>query len=292
MKFETEIFEAESGHEIRRYWYRPEGKPMGGVVMIHGLGDHLGRYSHVAKRFCDRGFLCVGVDLPGHGLSSGSRGHVPSFDLIGDLLDRNCLLLKGNLPEQAPIGVFAHSMGGLVALDYLPRRSELFHFAWISSPLIDPSAGQPPILVKLSKWLGPWLPWLSLGTGVRSELLRHPDPKTGTVEKDPLMHSKVSASFGAELIQKGVGLPQNIEKMDSSLKVLMSHGTEDHVCSPEASRKLFDLVPATQMAFVSVEGSPHEPLHDSRAEWLLEKVDGWLDELGFFALKENETQST
>lgn len=292
MNLETQRFEAETGHELCRYLFRPEMEPIGGLLMVHGLGDHLGRYAHVAELFCKRGFFCVGVDLPGHGNSSGMRGHIPSFEFISDLLDRDCLLLKGSLSEGAPLGMFAHSMGGMVALDYLPRRSRLFNFAWISSPLIDPSEGQPPLLVKLSQKIGPWLPWLSLGTGVRSELLRHPDPTTGEVEKDSLMHSRVSASFGAELIQKGEALLRHTQKMDPNLKLLMTHGSDDHICSPVISRDLFDLLPVEQKAFLSIEGSLHEPLHDDKADWLLDQLGTWLNDLGFPALAEEKIESS
>tara|TARA_R110002096_G_scaffold215310_4_gene403055 strand:- start:8919 stop:9797 length:879 start_codon:yes stop_codon:yes gene_type:complete len=289
MTCETESFETETGHSLQRYWFTPTAKPIGGLIMVHGLGDHLGRYRHVAELFCKRGFLCVGVDLPGHGHSSGARGHVPSFEMIGDLLDRDCLLLRGRLPEGAPLGLFAHSMGGLVALDYLPRRIGLFEFAWISSPLIDPSERQPQLLVKFSQQIGPWLPWLSLGTGVRSEWLHHGDPKTGVVEKDPLMHSRVSASFGAELLQKGASLPKMVEKLDGKLRLLMTHGSADHICSPQASRQMFELLPVSRKAFITVEDSLHEPLHDRQAEWLMSKVELWLNELGFPSLESQDS---
>ena len=281
MKLHEDKFEAESGHTLHRYWFEPEGEAMGGLVMVHGLGDYLERYAHVAELFCNRGFICVGVDLPGHGRSSGQRGHIPAFELITDLLDRDALLLRGKLPERAPLGMFAHSMGGFVALDYLPRRNGLFRFAWISSPLIEPAANQPPFLVALSKYIGAWFPRIPFDTKVRSEQLRHPDPATGEFTRDPLMHHRVSAGLGAELVEKGTSLKKVTSGFDQDLRLLMTHGSEDHVCPPKASRALFDALPILRKAYLSVEGSLHEPLHDDRSEWVLEQVGLWLDEIGY-----------
>ncbi len=281
MKRRDETFEAESGYTLHRYWFEPDGEPAGGLMMVHGLGDYLSRYAHVAELFCARGFLCVGIDLPGHGRSSGQRGHVPAFEMIGDLLDRDVLLLGEKLPENAPLGLFAHSMGGLVALDYLPRRNGLFRFAWISSPLIEPGANQPPFLLAVSRHIANFFPRFPFDTKVRSEQLRHPDPETGVIPGDPLMHHRVSAAFGAELLQTSAKLAETSREFDEDLQLLMTHGSEDNVCSPKTSRALFDTLPVRRKAYVTVGGSLHEPLHDDRADWVLEQAGKWLDDMGY-----------
>ncbi len=249
--------------------------------MVHGLGDYLERYEHVAKLFTGLGFLCVGIDLPGHGHSSGQRGHIPAFEMIGDLLDHQVMLLTGKLPDQAPLGMFAHSMGGFAALDYLPRRPKVFQFAWISSPLIEPGVNHPPLLKALAGVLGAILPRLSLDTKVRRDQLSHANPKTGEHSRDPLKHHQISASLGAELMEKGSQLHKVTRGFDPDLQLLMTHGSEDPVCSPELSRKLFDSLDITRKVYLAVEGALHEPLHDDRADWLLEWVGRWLAEMGY-----------
>ncbi|MEM7013073.1 MAG: alpha/beta fold hydrolase [Verrucomicrobiota bacterium] len=274
MTTEEDTLELEaSKHRIHRYRYLPDGNRIGGLVMVHGLGDYLGRYEHIAKLFCDRGFECTGVDLPGHGRSSGSRGHIPSIETITDLVDTALFEFSTALPNGAPIGIFAHSMGGFAMIEEIKNRQQLLNFAWLSSPLVSPSDGQKPLKVFAAKSVGWLLPWLPFNTGVSSEACRPAD-----VPRDPLLHNRVSAAFGGELMNQESIVQEAALEINSELSLLVTHGTEDRVCSPKLSHELFDSIPLRDKRYIDVEGALHEPLHGPQTDWVLEQVATWLDD--------------
>ena len=274
MTVEEDTVELEaSKHRLHRYLYLPAtAKPTGGVVMVHGLGDYLGRYDHVAEMFCDRGFTCTGVDLPGHGRSSGQRGHIPSLEIITDLVDAALFDFAATLPEGSPIGIFAHSMGGFAVFEHLARRQQLLRFAWLSSPLVSPSEGQNPLLIAAAKNLGWLFPRVRFDTGVRSTACRPAD-----VPRDPFLHHHVSAAFGGEMMMQEAIAKEAARELCGDLSLLVTHGTDDIVCRPELSKALFDTIPLRDKRFIDVERALHEPLHGPQAEWTVKQAAEWLD---------------
>lgn len=273
MTIEEDTLELEaSKHRIHRYRYLPDGNRIGGLVMVHGLGDYLGRYDHVAKMFCDRGFECTGVDLPGHGRSSGSRGHIPSIETITDLVDTALFEFATELPEGSPIGIFAHSMGAFAMIEEIKNRQQLLNFAWLSSPLVSPSHGQNSLKIAAAKSVGWLLPWLPFKTGVTSASCRPAD-----IPPDPLLHNRVSASFGGELMNQERIVQEAAPEINDGLSLLITHGTKDSVCIPKLSHELFEKIPLRDKRFIDVEGALHEPLHGPKKEWVMEQAANWLD---------------
>lgn len=264
------------GVQVHRYRFRPEGEVKGGVIMTHGLGDYLGRYDHVARMFCERGLECVGVDLPGHGRSPGQRGHLANFEVISDLLDHSLFEFTAKLPETAPIGLFAHSMGGYAALEYLPRRQQLLRFAWINSPLVRPTAKQHPLVVAVARRLGWLIPRTPFGSGISAEQCR---PDGDSAERDPLLHAGLTIGFGTELILQEEVVQQRARELDGDLSLLITHGTADEVCCPSLSRALFEAIPLRDKQFIEVEDALHEPLHGPMADWTIERAGEWLDRI-------------
>lgn len=281
VKVESRTFRIATGHELHRDLYAPPTKPVGGVVMVHGLGDYMGRYKHLAEFFCSHGLVCSGIDLPGHGRSTGQRGHIPSFELLANLLDHEAGSLRERFGKDLPLGLFAHSMGGYVALDYLPRTLTDYQFAWLSSPLIRPSANVRPGLMQLARIFGRLVPRLPFRTGVRAEDCRLPDPVTGLARiPDPHLHRRVSAGFGTQMILREQAITQGVQDLHPHLRLLVTHGTEDRVCLTEYSRALYDSIPLENKRFVEVHGSLHEPLHD-HPERVFAEAAKWLEGLGY-----------
>src|SRR5262245_5086694 len=95
----------------------PASTPRGAVAIIHGYGEHIGRYDQVGKALAARGLTVRGIDFRGHGQSSGARGHIQRFD---EYLD-DLAALAARCPER-PLFLLAHSMGGLVAAEYLLKH--------------------------------------------------------------------------------------------------------------------------------------------------------------------------
>ena len=284
MKQEEGLHRFPSGCTLYRQVFRPEGTPVGGMLMIHGLGDHLHRYGALGRFFAERGILGVGVDFPGHGHSPGQRGHLPGWDPLVELLDDLVLQLRTDLPDHADLGLFGHSFGAFLGIDYLARRPGLFRMAWLSSPLVDPSYRQPALVVRMAGIVGAICPRFPIDTGVRASQCRAgnlPEAEGGGRSEERLLHHRVSAGFASEMLARAPRVRAAATRLPSRLDLLMTHGTEDVVCPPHLSRELFDSMSCARKTYHSIEGALHEPLHGDHRDALWRIAGPWLDGLGF-----------
>lgn len=261
----------------------------GGVLMIHGLGDHLGCHEKAARMFCDQGLAAAGVDWPGHGQSFGKRGLSRQVDSLLDLISESLEDLRARIPLGSPVGLYAHSAGGFVLLQFLRQQLGLgekgvnypsaFSFVWLSSPLLRPTHGQGLVKIKIGKFLSKIVPGLRLDTGVRSGSCFPPDPETGLYKEDDLKHHKISLAFGADLMRRGLLVKECAKAFREPLRLLITQGDADTICPAKFSRDFFEEVslPSSHKSYRLLPGVLHEPLNDPGADELLAEVGEWVD---------------
>lgn len=262
----------------------------GGVLLVHGLGDHLGCHEKAARMFCRQGLVAAGVDWPGHGHSFGKRGFFQQVDSLLELISESLEDLRGRIPPGAPVGLYAHSAGAFVLLQYLKQQAALgeeginypakFPFVWLSSPLLRPTHGQGLLKIKIGEWLSKIAPGLRLDTGVRSNRCFPPDPETGLFKEDALKHHKISLAFGADLMKRSKLLTSCAGAFSEPTRLMLTQGDADRICPMEFSREFFeavDLSPADKTYRV-LPGVLHEPLNDPIADELLAELSEWVDQ--------------
>ncbi|MBU6301119.1 MAG: alpha/beta hydrolase [Verrucomicrobia bacterium] len=270
-----------SGCTVYRHVFRPAGKPVAGMLLVHGLGEHLQRYAELGIFLAERGILGIGVDFPGHGRSPGQRGHLPGWDRLVELLDDLSLQLREELADGMEMGLFAHSFGAYLGVDYLARRPGLFRMAWLSSPLVDPSWRQPGWLLRVAGLAGLICPRLPIYTGVRSSECREMSLIGQEAERDPLLHPFVSAGFGSEMLQQIDRVRMAATVLPAGLDLFMTHGSADAVCPASFSRELFETMPCQRKAYHLIPGALHEPLLGERRGLVWEIAGEWMDGLGY-----------
>ena len=113
--------------------WAPKDKPKAVVALIHGLGEHTGRYAHVGAALTEKGYALLGFDLRGHGKSGGPRGHLPSSEAFMTDIDRFLEETAERYPG-LPQFLYGHSLGGLLVLNYALRRKP--RLAGVISPLV------------------------------------------------------------------------------------------------------------------------------------------------------------
>ena len=194
----TSSFSGVGGITIEYDVYEPEGEPKGLLLIAHGLGEHRGRYEHVAARFTPLGLRVAIADHRGHGKSGGPRADTRNVDDYTTDLES---LRKLTLVEGSPTYLLGHSMGGLVALDYALDHQADLKALMLSGALVLPGDDQPPWLVAIAKVLGKVVP--TLGTLALDPKSVSKDPKVvAAYEADPLNnHSKIKAGMGAALLR-------------------------------------------------------------------------------------------
>lgn len=244
MKESAATYASSTGLLLHRRIFTPESRPAKGIlVLIHGLGEHAGRYSSIMEALSEGcGLLCAGIDLPGHGDSPGRRGHISSLDLIHTLVTETRDFLLSHLPKSEtspPAILFGHSMGGLLALDYLSRHPEKFTHSWINSPPLAPGHNRSRAILAIARRLDQLWPSLTLGNNIR---LRDCFEETDSVfvkKHTRNCHRRISARLGVLLIDAAGRLNQNPNPLPAKLHLLMTQGGSDRICPPAPNEAFF-----------------------------------------------------
>ncbi|WP_240911735.1 alpha/beta hydrolase [Thermococcus sp. LS1] len=233
------------------------GEPrIGWVVLVHGLGEHSGRYEQLIGMLNEAGFAVYTFDWPGHGKSGGKRGHTSveeAMKIIDSIIEE-----IGEKPF-----LFGHSMGGLTVIRYAETRPDRIRGVVASSPALAKSPKTPEFMVTLAKFLGKIAPGVTLSNGLDPKLLsRNPDAVERYI-KDELVHDKISAKLGRSIFENMELAHKEAEKI--AVPILLIVGTGDIITPPEGARRLFEKLKAKDKALKEFEGTYHEIFEDP--EW-------------------------
>jgi alpha-beta hydrolase superfamily lysophospholipase len=202
------------------------------VIMVHGLGEHIQRYSYWAELFKKEGIGFAGLDLPGHGRSGGRRGYIKSYSQTDEMMDILIKTCSKTFPG-IPLFLYGHSLGGGIVLDYLIRKNPKIKGAIVTSPWLRLSFEPPKIKVTMANIMRYILPGLIQPSGLNVNHLSHDQSVIDRYKSDPLVHDKISVS----LFQGAMHAAEQSLVNASGLKVktLLVHGSEDLICSPKGS---------------------------------------------------------
>ena len=266
-------FSGVGGTTIEYDVYEPDGPPKGLLLVAHGLGEHRGRYGHVADRFTALGLRVAILDHRGHGKSGGPRCDTRDVsEFTADLETLRTLTVV----DGAPTYLLGHSMGGLIALDYaLDHQSDLAALM-LSGALVLPGEDQPPWLVAIAKVLGKVVP--TLGTLALDPKSVSRDPKVvEAYEADPLnFHGKVKAGTGAALLSRLQTFPSRLPSL--TLPLLVMHGEKDKLTNPEGSKLVNELAGSSDKTLKIYDGLFHEIFNEPEQDQVLTDTTSWLSE--------------
>jgi alpha-beta hydrolase superfamily lysophospholipase len=267
----TSSFSGVGGTTIEYDVYEPDGEPVGLLLVAHGLGEHRGRYAHVAARFTPLGLRVVVPDHRGHGKSGGPRADTRDVSDYTTDLDS---LRRLTLVEGRPTYLLGHSMGGLIALDYALDHQGDLAALMLSGALVLPGEDQPPWLVAIAKVLGKVVP--TLGTLALDPQSVSRDPKVvAAYEADPLnSHTKVKAGMGAALLNRLQTFPDRLPSL--TLPLLVMHGEQDKLTNPEGSRLVHRLAGSSDKTLTIYPELFHEIFNEPEQDQVLDDVVAWL----------------
>ncbi len=274
MKHSTGSLTTSDGLTLFTQKWLPEQDAKAAVLIVHGLAEHSGRYAHVAAAFVSSGYAVYTFDGRGHGQSSGSNAYFDSLDgYLGDL----DLALRQMRRENTGIPHFllGHSMGGAMATMFAITRQPELNGLVLSGPAIKQGDDVPQILTTLAPVLGKWLPKLpALKLDGRS-VSRDP----AVVEhynNDPLnFHGSVPARTGANLLEAINRIAADMQTI--KLPILIMHGTEDRLATPEGSKMLFAGVSSVDKTLKLYEGLYHEIFNEPEQDEVVADTITWCD---------------
>ncbi|WP_100500337.1 alpha/beta hydrolase [Geodermatophilus chilensis] len=261
-----------SSGQYRQAWTVED--PVGAVVLVHGAHEHGGRYRHVAERLAAAGYAVHAVDHPGHGRSPGRRGNIGSMAAAVDGVAELVRLTAEQHPG-VPLFVYGHSLGGLIALQYLTGTPDArVTGAVISAAALDTSAAnavQKVVAPLLSRFL-PDLGVLQLD----AEAVSRDAEVVRDYRADPLNHTgRMVARTGAELMATALAMPRRLPAL--TLPLLVLHGTADRLVPPAASEVVRAHAGSPDLTLRIYEGLFHEPHNEPEKDDVLADVVAWLD---------------
>ena len=242
------------------------------VLIVHGLGEHSGRYEHVAQQLNGWGYAVRSFDLWGHGLSDGERGSMrDEHALLDDLAAVVDQTRKAMAPGQSLV-LLGHSLGGLLAARFVSLRMRPIDALVLSSPALDPglNAFQKLLLATLPGIA----PNLRVGNGLQVKYLSHDPAVVAAYQADPLVHDRISARLALFIAQAGREVLATAPQW--STPTLLLFAGQDKLVSPQGSRDFLKLAPGTMVQSLCFEALFHEIFNEAEAGGVFAALQQWL----------------
>ena len=248
--------------------------PKAVICMVHGHGEHIERYEHLAEALCKAGYTFVGFDLRGHGQSAGERGHTPSYETLLDDIEVFLAEVEKDYPD-IPHILYGHSMGGNLVLNYALRRKPKLEGVISTSPWLRLAFEPPAIQVFLGKVMDKIYPGFIQSSGLKTEYLSHDPEVVRAYEKDPYVHDKISARLFMGMYESGLWALEHAAEF--SYPLLLMHGSADKITSAEASRE-FAKSAGENVTLRIWDGLYHETHNEPEKAEVFKAIFDWLDE--------------
>jgi alpha-beta hydrolase superfamily lysophospholipase len=274
MEFNEWKWKTTDGLEMHAGEWVPDGKARGVLCLVHGVGEHIGRYEWDGEALTKAGYILAGFDLRGFGKSQGQRGFTPSLEAYFEDIDLFLAQAAVRHPG-LPRFLYGHSMGGILALSYTPLRHPDLAGVIATAPGLKSQIEQQKMKVLLTKLLGKVYPAFSLDSGLDiPEICRDPKVVEAYIN-DPLVHTKVTAGWGLSML-KAIALAYQ-QAPQFSLPLLLMHGSGDKIAYPSSSLDYVKIAPKDILTFKMWEGFKHELHTDPERKQVFKFMLEWLD---------------
>ncbi len=280
MKDNSTFLTASDGHKLFvRQWQDPlnmgdkNDAPKAVIALIHGFGEHSGRYNHVADFFNQNQYAVVALDNRGHGKSDGKRGHAPSFDTYLNDIHIFIDFIKTNY-KNIPLFLWGHSMGGNLVLNVILRKKPDVKGAVVTGPWIQLAFEPKPILITLGKLMRRIHPTFTQASNLTVQHISTDPSVVKAYQDDPLVHTQISASAGMGLQEGAAWLNQFSGEMP--IPLLIMHGADDKIIAQHAS-EAFSKRLKGDVTYRKWADMYHEIHNEPDKEQVFEYALGWLD---------------
>ena len=264
--------QSSSGEKLWGLVGEPEKEPRAGIVLVHGLGEHIQRYEYVAEKVSAKDIAILGFDQQGHGKSGGKRGVINSAEGLMEDITRAVMLTREMYPG-LPVFLYGHSMGAVEVLYYGLNGPERPTGIIATSPALDiasMSAAQRA-LVRLLKNV---LPNLAVNNGLPIDGLSRDAASNQAYRVDPLVHPKASVRLAAFMMEAAEDVMSKANEWDVPL--YLAHGSKDPICpvagSDELARRL-----GSKVTYKRWDGFYHETHNEPEKDVVIAAMLDWIE---------------
>jgi acylglycerol lipase len=284
MKRQEGNFKAVRDSTIYYQCWLPDGQPRAVLLVVHGIGEHGGRYMNVVNYLIPRGYAVYAIDHIGHGKSDGAREYVERFEDYIDTLkvffDMICVAHPGAVPSgkwqpNRPIFMLGHSLGGLIGTVYLLDHQAGLAGAIISGPAVKVPDNISPVTVALGKFFSTVMPKFGL-VGLSADGVSRDPAVVQAYVDDPLVFTgKTPARSAAEMLKAMQRVGAQAARI--TLPILILQGSEDKLVDPRGAQMLYDKVGSADKTYKLYEGLYHEVHNEPEHDRVLGDVGEWLE---------------
>ena len=251
----------------------PEVEPRAVVCLVHGLGEHSGRYAHVAASLTRVGYALLAYDLPGHGRSEGQRGHADSFESL--MKDIDWILEESSrLHLGKPRFLYGHSLGALMVLNYPLRRKTELAGVIASGPGLRSPLTEQKFKLAFARVFGTLFPTYSIPTGLEAWTISRDSEVVRTYVNDPLVHGVTTLGMAKSTMPSIPWVFKHAAEFPVPL--LIQQGTRDKLTYPDGAEKFASLVKG-DCTLKMWEGLHHEVHNEPEKDQVIAYMIDWMD---------------
>lgn len=242
-------------------------------ILVHGLGEHSGRYSNFIDFFIQKNFSLYCFDLLGHGLSSGRRGHVSNFN--GYLLDLKefCSLVK-NKEANKNIFLIGHSLGGLIILRYIQEFGQGLKGVIASSPALKSIIPISNFKTYLINFLNDILPEITFSNQINPIYLSHDTQVIESYRKDKLVHNRISVRCFTEISKAMLEVYKKVDLI--KFPCLLLQAGDDKIVSGAAINSFFKRIKAPYKQLNIYPDFYHELFNEVGQKKVFQDIYNWV----------------
>ncbi len=256
-------------------WPLQDDIPLRGVVvLVHGLGEHAGRYERLASWLTEGGFAVRGYDQYGHGESGGMPGDLPTTDRLVDDLAEIVESTRLRTPAGVPLLLLGHSMGGAVAASYVLRDPRFVDGLVLSSPAF--ATRMSPLQRLLLRVLPQVAPRLRVGNGLDPRWLSQDHAVVRAYRNDPRVHDRISPRLARFITDAGPRIVAHAHEW--SVPTLLLYGGADRLVDPDGSHAFASAAPDTVVTSCCFDALYHEVFNELQNQRVYDCLDRWLDD--------------
>jgi len=273
MKFSEKYIILKNKNKIFIRSWLPEQKAKKCILIVHGLGEHSGRYEDFGLRLTKKKIGIYSFDLPGHGNSDGRKGHIQKFSEFIDATEQVLIHIRRNNLE-CQIVLFGHSLGGLIALNFLiDRESREIESAIISSPWIKLAIEVPKYLLNIQRVFKNLFPSLSLNNRINPLDLSKDQKIINEYINDKNVHDRISIKLYSEVVDSIQLVKEKSEKI--KIRTLIYHGKNDRLISYHGSEEINKKINNSELNILN--NVYHEPHNDIEKDLVFDKIYKFLE---------------